>query len=346
MLKWMVQALLALGTAVGVCAAGAEPHVVLVTPRGETVMERVFKDELQRRVGTVRFTLIKSDVSRPDTLAALPEQVRQARPDLVYTWGTPTTVAVAGTHDAPRLPDVPIVFAVVADPLRAKLVTSLSAPGRNLTGTSHLAPLTSQLDAMRNYRPFRTLGVVYNPKEANARFMVDDLTTEARAQGLTLLAEPVGLTASGDPDPDSLAPQIAQLKARGAEWLYLGPDTFVAFTHRARTTEAAVKAGLPAFTANESAIRDAHALFGLFSPAENMARFVAFKAAQILRREQSAAAIPIETLQRFSVLVNLCTARTLKAWPPMALLSHADVRLPPKPDQTEEQNRKACTPLG
>ena len=39
----------------------AEPQVVLVTPRGETVMERVFMDELKRRVGPVRFTLIKPD---------------------------------------------------------------------------------------------------------------------------------------------------------------------------------------------------------------------------------------------------------------------------------------------
>ena len=49
----------------------AEPHVVLVTPRGETVMERVFMDELKRRVGPVRFTLIKPDAAQPASMAGL-----------------------------------------------------------------------------------------------------------------------------------------------------------------------------------------------------------------------------------------------------------------------------------
>lgn len=325
----------------------AEPHVVLVTPRGETVMERVFMDELKRRVGPVRFTLIKPDAAQPASMAGLPDQIRKANPDLIYTWGTPSTVAVAGPHDAPRIADIPIVFTVVADPLRAKLVTNLKRPGRNVTGTSHLAPLAVQLDAMRSYRPFDTLGVVYNPKEANTKFMLEDLTAEAAALKLTLLVEAVGLNPAGEPDPTTLTPQIQRLKDRGAQWLYLGPDTFVAFTHRQLTTEAAVRAGLPAFSANESAIRDAHSLFGLFSPVENMARFVAYKAALILKGEKKVAEVPIETLQRFSVLVNMCVAKTLKAYPPMTLLSYADVRLPidAAADTAPGKPQKGCTPF-
>lgn len=343
MKKWLLVWAL---TGVFCATAWAEPHVVLVTPRGETPMERVFMDELRRRLGPVRFTLIKPDVTQPAAMKALPERIRQEKPTLIYTWGTPTTVAVAGTHDAPRIADIPIVFTVVADPLRAKLVTDLKAPGRNLTGTSHLAPLPVQLGAMRSYRPFKSLGVVYNPKEANTRFMLEDLTDEARRNGIELLVEPVGMTPAGDPDPATLAPQIHKLKQRGAEWLYLGPDTFVAFTHRQLTTEASVKAGLPAFSANESAIRDAHSLFGLFSPVENMARFVAYKAAQVLSGEKKVAEVPIETLQRFSVLVNMCVAQSLKTYPPMALLSYADVRLPVGAGtDADAKPQKGCTPV-
>jgi putative ABC transport system substrate-binding protein len=343
MKKWLLVWAL---TGVFCSTVWAQPHVVLVTPRGETPMERVFMDELRRRVGPVRFTLIKPDVTQPAAMKALPERIRQEKPTLIYTWGTPTTVAVAGTHDAPRIADIPIVFTVVADPLRANLVTDLKVPGRNITGTSHLAPLPVQLGAMRSYRPFKSLGVVYNPKEANTRFMLEDLTDEARRNGIELLVEPVGMTPTGDPDPATLAPQIHKLKERGAEWLYLGPDTFVAFTHRQLTTEASVKAGLPAFSANESAIRDAHSLFGLFSPVENMARFVAYKAAQVLSGEKKVADVPIETLQRFSVLVNMCVAQSLKTYPPMALLSYADVRLPVGTGtDADAKPQKGCTPV-
>lgn len=306
----------------------AEPHVVLVTPRGETAMERVFMEELRRRIGPVRFTLLKSDVANAAEMKMLPERIRKEKPSLIYSWGTPTTVAIAGTYDAPKIDDIPIVFAVVADPLRAKLVKDLQKPGRNITGTSHLAPISVQLTAMREYKPFKTLGVVYNPKEANTRFMLEDLAAETKKIGIELVIEAVGMNEMGEPDAKTLAPKIRLLKERGAEWLYLGADTFVGFTNRQVTTDASLAVKLPAFTANESAIRDANSLFGLFSPVENMARFIAFKASQILTQEKPVADIPIETLQRFSVLVNLCAAKALKIYPPLGLLNYADVRLP------------------
>lgn len=324
-------------------AFAAPAHVVLVTPRGETPMERGFKDQLQQLIGPVHFTLIKPDTSQPQDMAALPDRIRKEKPHLIYTWGTPTTLAVAGTYDAPAIADIPIVFAVVLDPIRSKLVSSLRTPKRNLTGTSHVAPLVAQIGTMQSYRPFKTMGVVYNPAEPNTRYMIEDLTASARQNGIELLVEKVGLTLAGEPDPATLEPQIKKLKARGAEWLYLGPDTFVSFTHRHITTAAAMKAGLPSFTANESAIRDSNALVGMFSPVDGMARFVAYKASQILKGNASPADIPIETLQRFTVMVNLCVAQALGQMPPQAVLDYAEVRRPP--GGLVASNTPPCQPL-
>ena len=318
--------LLALAMICGV--AHALPHVVMVTPRGETKMEQIFREELVRRIGLVRFTLIKPDLANSTELAQLKEKVLAEKPDLIYSWGTPTTVALAGTYERPVIADIPIVFGVVADPLRAKVVKNLEKPDRNITGTSHLAPLSVQLVAMNEYRAFKTLGVVYNPTEVNARFMVEDLKAETERRGMELVAEPVGLTSEGRPDPATLAQKIALVKDRGAQWLYLGPDTFVSFTHRKISTDASLRARLPAFSANESAIYDADALFGLFSSAENMARLMAWKAAQILSKQVKIEDIPVETLQRFSVLINMCVATALRAFPPLDLLNYAAVRLP------------------
>lgn len=328
----------------------AEPHVVIVTPRGETSMERIFMEELRRRIGPVRFTLIKPELANAVEMNSLPDRILKEKPSLIYSWGTPTTVAIAGRYDAPKIKDIPIVFAVVADPLRAGLVKNLQKPGRNVTGTSHLAPIAVQLTAIREYRPFKKLGVVYNPKEANTQFMLEDLTVEAKKNGIELIVESVGMNTLGEPDPATLAAKIRRVKERGAEWLYLGPDTFVGFTHRKLTTDASLEAKLPAFTANESAIRDANSLFGLFSPVENMARFVAFKASQVLTNEKNVAEVPIETLQRFSVLVNLCAAKALKIYPPLGLLNYADVRLPMTEDAIDNETAgskalKGCKPI-
>lgn len=308
--------------------AQAEPHVVMVTPRGETLMEQTFAQELRRRVGPVRFTHVKPDLGNEVEMKALPDRIKNARPDLIYSWGTPTTVALAGTHDEPKITDIPIVFLVVADPLRAKIVKDLKSPNRNVTGTSHLAPIAVQLAAMRDFNPFKTLGVVYNPVELNVKFMLEDLNTEAKKYGFQLLAQPVGLTPAGQPDPQTIPARVKSLKSQGADWLYLGPDTFVAFTHRKLTTTAAIEAKLPSFTANESAIRDGNAMFGMFSPVENLAKFTALKASQILKRERKVGDIPIETLQRFSTVLNMCAMVALNTYPPSSLFRQAEVITP------------------
>ena len=322
-------AMIAPGFAPGSADAVNTPLVVMVTPRGKTIMETVFEADLNRRLGgRARFMLIQPDVRNKDEMAALPERIRKENPSLIYTWGTPTTVAVAGMYDRPAISDIPIVFAVVADPIRARLVADIRKPGRNVTGASHLAPLNIQINAIQSFKAFRRLGLIYNPAEQNAMFVLEDLNAEAKRLGFDLVAEAVPSGPDGSPDAGSLPALVRKVKSRGAEWLYIGPDTFVGFTHRKTTTDAALRAGLPSFTANESAIRDGSALFGLFSPQENMSRFVAFKAAQILGEGIPAKDIPIETLQRFSVLVNMCTAKALDVYPPLPLLNIADVRLP------------------
>ena len=308
--------------------AHAAPHVIIVTPRGETRMEQIFEEELVRRIGAVRFTLIVSEPANDASMSELKERVLKEKPDLIYAWGTPTTIALAGTYETPVIKDIPIVFGVVADPLRANLVKNLHKPARNITGTSHLAPLSVQLLAINEYRAIKTLGVVYNPTEVNARNMVEDLKVETKKLGIELIAEPVGLTSEGKPDASTLAQKVGRVKELGAQWLYLGPDTFVSFTHRKLTTDASLQSRLPAFSANESAIRDANALRGLFSPVENMARLMAWKASQILSNEIKVEDIPIETLQRFSVLINTCAAKALRLYPPLGLLNYAAVRLP------------------
>lgn len=331
----------------GVTWAGPA-HVVMVTPRGETQMERVFQDELRRRITAVRFTLIQPDVNETDWARQLVERIRQAKPTLIYTWGTPATLAVAGTHDRPVIGDIPIVFAVVAYPTEARLVKSLNSPGRNVTGTSHLLPMSVQLSAMRLYRAFDAVGVVYNPQEPNTLVMLEQLQLAAKREGFKLLTERVPSDSRGLPDPRSLPELIKRLKSRGANWLYLGPDTFVGFTHRQLSTQASLQAGLPAFSANESAVLDGHAVFGVFSPVDEMAKFVAFKASQILNGERNVETIPVDTLQRFSAVVNLCAAQKLGLPPPESMRNQLELLEPETQTDDPTPNpalRRGCKPV-
>ena len=100
----------------------APMHVVMVSPRGETSMEREFKSEFQQRhAGPVKFSFIKPDTTNDQEMNGLPARIRAMKPDLIYTWGTPTTLAVAGTEDKPVIKDIPVFFTVVAYPARVEI---------------------------------------------------------------------------------------------------------------------------------------------------------------------------------------------------------------------------------
>jgi putative ABC transport system substrate-binding protein len=68
---------------------------------------------------------------RVDQLPRLIAEVLQHHVELIVTYGTPSAIAAKdATHS------IPIVAAMMADPVRNSLVRSLAHPGGNLTGFS------------------------------------------------------------------------------------------------------------------------------------------------------------------------------------------------------------------
>ncbi len=96
---------------------------------------------------------------------------------------TPSAQAAAAATST-----IPIVFAAVTDPLGAGLVTDLGHPGGNVTGTSDLTPIDKQVELMLEITPdIHTIGVLYNPSEANSVTLVALLHQVAEAAGLTVV---------------------------------------------------------------------------------------------------------------------------------------------------------------
>jgi putative ABC transport system substrate-binding protein len=250
---------------------------------------------------------------------------------LVYTWGLATTLAVAGPVDGEAgryLGDRPVVFTDVDDPVASGLLAQGAPPGRSLTGVPRRVPLAAQVAALRSYRPFRRIGVVVNPAEPATRQARDALALLAQQQGLALVEAALPLDARGEPDALALPGLVRDLAARGTELLYLGDSHFLAHTHRGTVTRLAREAGLATFCTAEGAVRQSGCLFGLFAEARNTGRFAAYKAWQILRGGQRVQDVPVETLQRFSLVINMPVARELALYPPMAVLQAAEVVSP------------------
>lgn len=315
------------GTSIAAAAAAAPTRpftIVMVLPHAAQNTEAGFRNYLERENVPARYVEVRFS-GNPLDEQALREQVAALRPDLVYAWGTPTSLALAGRHDqsnaANPLRNTPIVFTEVTDPVNAGLIRNLQQPERNITGVSHIAPLDIQFNAIQAYRPFRKIGYLHNPAEPNSLTILRGLQAQAQRQGLQVIDASLGPHA----DPAQIAPLVADIAARGADLLYIGPITFLAFTHREAITQAALRQQLPTFCSTESIVRRAGCLFGLFSNDTNVGRFAGSMARQILLEKKPVSAIAASTLQRFSLLVNIPTAQALDLYPPMLLLNVAEV---------------------
>lgn len=302
-------------------------RVYMILYRGETPVERGFCDYLASRGISVE--LIIRDIAQ-DTgkIPALIAEARALHADLIYTWGTPVTLAVAGKHGSidpvRNVTDIPVVFTMVASPEGSGLVATRASSGRNITGDSHVVPIDQQLSAIRAYRDFARLAVIYNPAEPNSVLTVKELREASRREHFQLIEQPIPLDAQNRPQESSLPQLIADVARKKPQFLYLGPDSFIG-ANRKLVTESALDQRLPTFSATEIALREGKALFGLVSRYDNVGRLAAYKAEQILVKKMHPRTIPIETLARFSYIVNMSVAAQLGFYPPLKVVNYAEV---------------------
>ena len=302
-------------------------HVFLVVWRGETDVEHGFRAHMRERGIPVRYTLrnLARDRSRIPEIVA---EIRAVQPDLVHTFGTSTTLGILGAREAAdptaHVQGIPGVFSIVAYPIEANIVESFESTGRPVTGTAFLPPVNKQLDALLQYRPVERLGVVYNSLERNSLINVEQLREEAAERGIELLEGPVPLDADGRSDPGRLTEVVDELAEAGAEFLYMGPDSFVT-SNDVRITEAAVARGIPVFAGTEASFEGSRAMLGFVSPYYLVGKLAGAQAERILVGGQSPEGIPVASLGRFSLVIRMSVALELEIYPPLDLLRVAQV---------------------
>jgi putative tryptophan/tyrosine transport system substrate-binding protein len=315
-------------------AGGPRPfRIYAITFRGMTEVEKGFTDYFAARHIPVEVTF--RDLNRdPSRMAGFVEEIRQTKPDLVYTWGTPVTLALVGAYDAvdpaKHITDIPVVFTMVAAPVLAKVVPELAGSRRNVTGVFHVAPTEAQVRAMASYRPFKTLGLLYTPSEQNSVVVLDELRRISRKLGINVVAQPFRTDANRKATSEGAPEMIRKMKADKVEWLYLLPDSFLSTQAKNVIIPAAHEAGLPTFASVES-FMEAGALTGLVSRFTSIGQFTAYKAEQILVRKIPPSRIPVETLTRFSLQVNMNVAEALKLPPPLPMFNFAELLTPNSP---------------
>ncbi|GAB5467234.1 MAG: ABC transporter substrate-binding protein [Rhodospirillales bacterium] len=298
-----------------------------MTYRGETDVERGFSDYLKQR--GIDAEIIHRNAERdPSRVPEFLKEIEEIKPDLVYTWGTPVTLATVGPYDRTDVTDVsdeiPVVFTIVAAPVGAKVVPNFESSGRNLTGTYHVVPPDAQLRAIQSYRPIKTLGVLHTASEPNSAAIVAQLGDLAKAEGYPLVVRSFNLDAEGRPTIEGFQTLLQEIKDAGANWLIYPPDTFLGSQiELVRKEAAALK--LPTFGTTEQLVKRGNCLLGLICRYYSIGQLTAAKAEQILVEGRDPATIPIETLKRFSLIINIPVAKDLQLYPPLSMLNYAEV---------------------
>ena len=315
------------GAAPAAAAAQRPWRIHAITYRGRTDVERGFADYFAAH--GIPVDIAWRDIALdPARLPALVDEIRRERPDLVHTWGTGVTLGIAGRWDEAdrtrHVTDIPIVFSLVAAPVDTGIVADLRSPGRAVTGVSHVASLAAQVQAMATYRPFRKVGMLYSSNEPNSGAVLRELQALGRRQGFAVLAAPFRVDAAGRASGEGAAELVRGFQAAGATWLYMPPDSFLSTQARELVVPAALAARLAVFASTEQ-LMAAGALLGLVSHYYGVGQFAAYKAAQILVDKVPAARIPVETLTRFALQINLQAARRLELLPPLEMFNYAEL---------------------
>lgn len=305
--------------------SGAVKRVYMVLWRGLTEAERGFMDALMNQPEPVEFIVRNAGKSR-DQVAVIREDILKKQPDLIYSFGTTVTSVLVGSESEPLaggIQQIPLVFNIVADPKGAGLVSDYAKPARNVTGTSHLVPMTTQVAAMQELEGIQKVAVIFNPKEKNSTLQVKALEDACKEAGLELVAFPL-------PDADDaragehFAAYARYLKEQKVDITYLPSDSFL-ISHAKALVSASHGASVPVFSATEGPIRKAGAYMGLVSRYYNVGQFAAYKAQQILFEGKQVADVPVETLKRFSFIVNMSSAKELDRYPPVTIMQTAEV---------------------
>jgi putative ABC transport system substrate-binding protein len=242
--------------------------------------------------------------------AALAENLVKLPVALIVAAGTQAVCAALHASKT-----IPIVVAIMPDPVALGFAESLARPGRNVTGVASLfEELTpQQLQIFREVMP-----------GAKRIALLSDLSmgdsiqsaTESAARKIGPIARVVYAT-----DARSLDAAINTARDERSDTVLVLPSP--AFNrNRARIAELATKARLPTFSESSEYVKDG----GLLSHGPNFPQMYFAAASYVDRILKGAKAgdLPIERPTKFELAVNLQTARELGIMIPQALLLRAD----------------------
>jgi len=249
---------------------------------------------------------------RYDALPAMAADLVQRQVAAIIALGPPAVLAAKAATQT-----IPIVFVTGADPLKFGFVASFNNPGGNVTGIWLVltALAEKRLQLLHDVLPKAQLvGLLVNPASPVAEPQKREAEAAARALGVKLTV----LSAAAESDFDQVFTDLAQQRA---DALFVSADPFF-FSKRERLVALAAQHAIP--TIYE--LREFAEAGGLMSYGTVISDGY-YKGGnyigQILKGTKPAD-LPVEQVNKFEMIINQKTAKTLSLTVPPSLLALAD----------------------
>jgi ABC-type uncharacterized transport system substrate-binding protein len=286
-------------------------NIALILWRGETEAEKGFRDGLKELGYTATYTTINADQNM-GKLTALLKTFNPQDYQYLYTFGTSVSVKVKNDFQGVT----PQVFAAVLYPVEAGLVQTMTRPGVNISGASNYIPIEKQIETAFRLLEFNTLGVFYNPNEANSSESMRQLRNAGLKLGFSLKVYPVKPgTTKLDKYLNLLEKDIIDFDA-----VYLPSDSYIV-SESQNIADTLERAKIPGFAAVEESVKDG-VLFALTTGYYEIGKAAA---AIVDQREKGKAlsTIPVSLPAQTYLLINKTTAEVLEFKPDPKLLGNA-----------------------
>jgi putative tryptophan/tyrosine transport system substrate-binding protein len=249
-----------------------------------------------------------------DLMRRFAKELVGAKPDVILAFGTPVTAAL---QEETRT--IPIVFAIVSDPVGEGFVASLSRPGGNITGfhNSEASIGGKWLELLTQIAPrIKRAAMIFNPDTApgHGKYYMPDFERAARSLDVTPVAVPVRSS-------EELGVAVADLGRKPGGGFIAMADFFL-LNHRMSMIDLAARNKVPAVYPWRE-VPTAGGLLSYGPDLEDIVRRAAPYVDRILRGANPAE-LPVQVPTKFEIVINVTTAKALGLDVPPSILARAD----------------------
>ena len=247
-----------------------------------------------------------------DRIRTFARELVGLQPDIIVTAGNASSVAFQRETRT-----IPIVFALVGDPVASDLVARLDRPSGNITGfANYEASLGGKwLALLSEIAPgLKRVAIMFNPDITPATIQTPSLETAARLLKLVPIIAPV----QSDVEIETAIIALGREPGGG---LVVSADAFV-HVHRGAIISGAARNKVPAVYRQSFFARDGGLLSYGVDQIDTYRRAASY-VDRILRGAKPGD-LPVQFPTKFEMLVNLKTANALGLTVPQSILLSAD----------------------